>query len=198
MVRVGLTGGIGAGKSTVAARFADLGAVVLDADRVAREVVEPGTPGLAALVDAFGDEVVAADGSLDRPALGSLVFGDDEARARLNGIVHPLVAARTAEFLAGLPDDAVWVHDVPLLVENGLAPAYGLVVVVDAPVEVRVGRLVSRGMSEDDARARIRAQATEAQRRAVADVWIDNSGPLEQTRAAVDACWRDRVEPLLG
>ena len=198
MVRVGLTGGIGAGKSTVAARFAHLGAVVTDADEMAREVVEPGTPGLAALVSAFGSAVLAGDGSLDRAALAAIAFGDDDARARLNGIVHPLIAARTAELLAALPQDAVWVHDVPLLVENGLAPAYHLVVVVSAPVDVRVGRLEARGMGEHDARARIRAQATDEQRRAVADVWIDNSGTLEQTRAAVDACWQDRVGPLRG
>lgn len=196
MVRVGLTGGIGAGKSTVASMFAELGAVVVDADALAREVVQPGTPGLAALVAEFGARILRPDGALDRPALGAILFGDDDARARINAIVHPLVAARTAEHLAQLPADAVWVHDVPLLVENGLAPNYQLVVVVDAPVEERVRRLAGRGMSPDDARSRIRAQATEEQRRAVADVWIDNSGPPEATRAQVDACWRTRIEPL--
>ena len=196
VVRIGLTGGIGAGKSTVAHRFAELGAVVIDADALAREVVDPGSPGLTALVREFGAEILRPDGALDRPALGRLVFGDDGARARMNAIIHPLIAARTAPRLAEVPDDAVWVHDVPLLVENGLAPNYQLVVVVDAPVETRVRRLVGRGMGEDDARARIRAQATEVQRRAVADVWIDNAGTPEQAAAQVDACWQDRIAPL--
>lgn len=198
MARVGLTGGIGAGKSTVAARFAELGAMVIDADALARQVVEPGTAGLAALVQAFGPSILRPDGALDRAALGAIVFRDDGARARMNGIVHPLIAARTAEVLTGLPAGAVWVHDVPLLVENGLAPGYHLVVVVDAPIGIRVGRLIARGMSEDDARSRIRAQATEEQRRAVADVWIDNGGSREATRAQVDTCWQKRIEPLRG
>ncbi|MEV6903116.1 dephospho-CoA kinase [Amycolatopsis sp. NPDC051372] len=197
MLRVGLTGGIGAGKSTVANRFAEHGAVLVDSDRIAREVVEPGTPGLAALVEAFGEDILSADGSLDRPALAAKAFADDASRKRLNGIVHPLVGARTAELMAEAADDAVIVHDIPLLVEGNLAPAYHLVVIVDAPVEVRVRRLVeARGMAEADARARIRAQASDEQRRAVADVWLDNGGAQDGVLAEVDALWADRLVPF--
>jgi dephospho-CoA kinase len=197
MLWIGLTGGIGAGKSTVAERLRELGALVVDADRVAREVVEPGTPGLAAVTEAFGAAVIAIDGRLDRPALGRIVFADPDQLARLNAIVHPLVAARTQELVAAAPAGAVVVHDVPLLVENDLAAGYRLVIVVDAPEAVRVERLVrTRGMAPDDARARIRAQATDEQRRAVADVLIDNSGPVEATRGQVDDAWRTRIEPL--
>ncbi|MEV4602603.1 dephospho-CoA kinase [Amycolatopsis sp. NPDC049253] len=197
MLRVGLTGGIGAGKSTVANRFAEHGAVLVDSDRIAREVVEPGTPGLAALVEAFGEDILAADGSLDRPALAAKAFADDASRKRLNGIVHPLVGKRTAELMAEAADDAVIVHDIPLLVEGNLAPAYHLVVIVDAPVEVRVRRLVEvRGMAEADARARIRAQASDEQRRAVADVWLDNGGAQDAVLAEVDALWADRLVPF--
>ncbi|WIX75190.1 dephospho-CoA kinase [Amycolatopsis carbonis] len=197
MLRVGLTGGIGAGKSTVANRFAEHGAVLVDSDRIAREVVEPGTPGLAALVEAFGEDILAADGSLDRPALAAKAFADDASRKRLNGIVHPLVGKRTAELMAEAADDAVIVHDIPLLVEGNLASAYHLVVIVDAPVEVRVRRLVEvRGMAEADARARIRAQASDEQRRAVADVWLDNGGAQDAVLAEVDALWADRLVPF--
>ncbi|MCR6486666.1 dephospho-CoA kinase [Amycolatopsis sp. OK19-0408] len=197
MLRVGLTGGIGAGKSTVANRLAEHGAVLIDSDRIAREVVAPGTEGLARLVEAFGEEILAGDGSLDRPALAAKAFTDDESRKRLNAIVHPLVGARTGELMVAAKPDAVIVHDIPLLVENGLATAYHLVVVVDAPVEVRVRRLVSaRGMAEDDARARIRAQASDEQRRAVADVWLDNGGPEDAVLADVDALWADRLVPF--
>ncbi|MPY77789.1 MAG: dephospho-CoA kinase [Actinophytocola sp.] len=197
MLRVGLTGGIGAGKSTVASRLAEHGALLIDADAIAREVVEPGTPGLAAIVAEFGDGVIAEDGSLDRPAMAERVFNDDTARARLNGIVHPLVGERTAELIAGAADDAIAVHDVPLLVENGLAPSYHLVLIVDAPVDVRVRRLAdSRGMPEREARARIAAQADEAQRRAVADVWLDNSGTQADVEAEVDALWSQRLVPF--
>ncbi|MFI5614524.1 dephospho-CoA kinase [Amycolatopsis sp. NPDC051903] len=196
MLRVGLTGGIGAGKSTVASRFAEHGAVLVDSDRIAREVVEPGTPGLAAIVEAFGEDVLAPDGSLDRPELAAKAFADEESRKRLNGIVHPLVGKRTAELMAEAADDAVIVHDIPLLVEGNLAPAYHLVVIVDAPVEVRVRRLVEvRGMAEADARSRIRAQASEEQRRAVADVWLDNGGAQDAVLAEVDALWADRLVP---
>lgn len=198
MLRVGLTGGIGSGKSTVAALLARRGAVVVDADRIAREVVEPGTPGLAAVVEAFGDDVLAADGSLDRPALAAVVFADPEARARLDGIVHPLVRRRAAELLAGLPDDAVVVNDVPLLVETGQAGGYDLVVVVETDPGIRVARLVERGLPEDDARARIAAQATDEQRRAVADVVVDNRGTPEELAAAVDRLWADRIAPALA
>ncbi|HWM02188.1 MAG TPA: dephospho-CoA kinase, partial [Actinophytocola sp.] len=175
MLRVGLTGGIGSGKSTVAGRLSEHGAVVIDADRIAREVVEPGTAGLAELVEAFGDDVLTPDGALDRAALARRVFADDAARARLNGIVHPRIGERTAELMAAAPSEAIVVHDVPLLVENKLGPAYHLVLVVDAPVETRVARVLrDRGMSEQDARARVAAQADEPARRAAADVWLDN------------------------
>lgn len=197
MLRIGLTGGIGAGKSTVAERLRELGATIVDADRLAREVVEPGTPGLAAVVEAFGAGVLLPDGRLNRPALGRIVFGDADQRARLNGILHPLIGARTQAVIDDAPADAVLVHDIPLLVENGLAAGFALVIVVDAPESERVRRLVEdRGMSPEDARARIGAQATDEERRAVADVWIDNSGSPADTRAQVDACWRDRIEPL--
>jgi dephospho-CoA kinase len=194
MLRVGLTGGIGSGKSTVAGRLAEHGAVVIDADRIAREVVEPGTPGLAELVEAFGADILGQDGALDRPRLAGKVFSDDQARTRLNGIVHPRIAERTGELMSAAAADAIVVHDVPLLVENGLGPAYHLVLVVDAPVETRVRRVVrDRGMSEEDARARIKAQADEASRRAAADVWLDNGGSVDQVLADVDALWADRL-----
>ncbi|RZQ63007.1 dephospho-CoA kinase [Amycolatopsis suaedae] len=194
MLRVGLTGGIGAGKSTVSARLAEHGAVVIDADLLAREVVGPGTEGLAEVVAAFGQDVLAADGTLDRPALAAKAFADDESRTRLNGIIHPRVGARTAELMAQAAPDAIVVHDVPLLVENGLAPMYHLVVVVDADPETRVRRVVSsRGMSEADARTRIAAQAGVEQRRAVADVWLDNSGARDVVLAEVDSLWADRL-----
>jgi dephospho-CoA kinase len=194
MLRVGLTGGIGSGKSTVAGRLAEHGAVVIDSDKLAREVVEPGTPGLAELVEAFGDGILAGDGTLDRAELARRAFADDASRTRLNGIMHPKIGARTAELMAAAPEDAVVVHDVPLLVENGLGPNYHLVIVVDAPVETRVHRLVhTRGMSEEDARARVRAQADEATRRAAADVWLDNGGSVDQVLADVDALWADRL-----
>lgn len=196
MLIVGLTGGIGAGKSAVAARLAAHGALIVDADMVAREVVARGTAGLAAVVAAFGPRILAGDGSLDRSALGDLVFSDPEARERLNAIVHPLVERRTAEILAAAPEDAVVVHDVPLLVENGLAPAYDVVVVVIADRDVRIARLRdTRGMSEEQARARMAAQANDEQRRAVADVVLDNSGTLLELRRQVDVLWRDRLAP---
>ncbi|MBA3250952.1 MAG: dephospho-CoA kinase [Geodermatophilaceae bacterium] len=193
-MRVGLTGGIGAGKSAVAARLAEHGAVVIDADAVARDVVAPGSPGLAAIVEAFGTDLLDRDGGLDRGALGEVVFADEAARSRLNAIVHPLVAARSAELAAAVPPGRVVVHDVPLLVENGLAPAYDVVVVVLADPEVRVRRLrETRGMSAEQARSRMAAQATDEQRRAVADVVLDNSGTLAQLQAQVDALWTQRL-----
>jgi dephospho-CoA kinase len=198
VLRIGLTGGIGSGKSTVSALLAKRGAVVIDADRIAREVVEPGTPGLAAVVEAFGTRVLNADGSLDRPGLAAVVFTDPAARTRLDGIVHPLVRARAAELAAAAPDDAVVVHDVPLLVETGQAGSYDLVLVVQAEVETRVQRLVRRGLSEADARARIAAQADDEQRRAVADVVVDNSGTEDELAAQVDRFWAERVEPAVG
>lgn len=192
MLRVGLTGGIGSGKSEVSRRLAALGAVLVDADAIAREVVEPGTPGLAAVVAEFGEGVLRADGTLDRERLGSIVFADETKLKRLNAIMHPLVGERTKELVATAPPDAIVVHDVPLLAENHLAAAYDLVVVVDAPVEEQVRRLTTaRGMTEEAARARIAAQATREQRRAIADRVIDNSGTIESLTAQVDALWAD-------
>lgn len=195
-MRVGLTGGIGAGKSAVAARLAALGATVIDADALAREVVEPGTPGFAATVAAFGPQVLDGAGRLDRPALASLVFADPAALARLNAIVHPLVGRRAAELAGAAPPGAVVVHDVPLLVENELTSAYDLVLVVQADPDLRVQRLVrDRGMTEPEARARMSAQASDEQRRRAADLVIDNSGSLESLHAQVDRLWRERLAP---
>jgi dephospho-CoA kinase len=196
VLRIGLTGGIGSGKSSVSRLLAAHGAVIVDADVIAREVVEPGTPGLAAVVEAFGPRVLAADGSLDRPGLAAVVFGDPEARRRLDAIVHPLVRARAAEVAAAAPSDAVVVHDVPLLVETGQAGGYDLVLVVEADPETRVARLVQRGLTAEDARARMAAQATDEQRRAVADVVLDNSGTPEELAAQVDRFWAERVLPV--
>lgn len=204
MFRVGLTGGIAAGKSVALDRFAELGACVIDADVLAREAVAPGTVGLEEVVGAFGGGVLAPDGSLDRARLGTIVFGDDEARRRLNGIVHPEVRRLSAEreaLVAARDPRAVVVHDIPLLVETGQAESFHLVAVVVAPEDVRLQRLVtSRGMSEDEARARIAAQATDAERLAVADVTLDGGGPPEALRAEVDALWervvRETAEEL--
>ncbi|MDI3315674.1 MAG: dephospho-CoA kinase [Mycobacterium sp.] len=197
MLRIGLTGGIGAGKSVVAATFAECGGVVVDADVIAREVVEPGTEGLAALVTTFGTDILRPDGTLDRAALAARAFRDDTTRAALNGIVHPLVARRRAEIIAAVPEDAVVVEDIPLLVESGMAPLFALVVVVYADAELRVQRLVEqRGMTETDARARISAQADDDQRRAVADVWLDNSGSLPALTEAARAVWHHRILPF--
>ena len=189
VLSVGLTGGVGSGKSTVSARLAEHGAVVIDADAIAREVVEPGTPGLAAVVERFGPGVLTPEGALDRPGLAGIVFADEQARQDLNGIVHPLVGARTAELMAQAADDAIVVYDVPLLVEGGMASGFDVVVVVLADEPTRLHRLAQRGMPEADARARMAAQATDEQRRAVADEVIDNSGSLADLRAQVDALW---------
>ncbi|MCX5081039.1 dephospho-CoA kinase [Streptomyces sp. NBC_00401] len=195
MLKVGLTGGIGAGKSEVSRLLVEHGAVLIDADRIAREVVEPGTPGLAAVVEAFGSDVLAPDGSLDRPALGAIVFADADRLAVLNSIVHPLVGARSAELEAAATGDSVVVHDVPLLAENGLAPLYDLVVVVDASPETQLDRLVRlRGMSEEDARARMAAQATRDKRLEVADIVIDNDVPLDELHRRVDSVWADLAQ----
>jgi dephospho-CoA kinase len=197
VLRVGLTGGIGSGKSTVAARLVERGAVLVDSDRLARDVVAHGSKGLAAVVDAFGPGVLAADGALDRPALAAVVFDDPAARAQLNGIVHPLVRQRSAELIAAVPEDSIVVQDIPLLVEGGMAARFPLVVVVHADASVRVRRLVEqRGMPATDARARIAAQADDAARRAVADVWLDNSGPPEALVATVDGLWHRRLVPF--
>jgi dephospho-CoA kinase len=195
---VGLTGGIGAGKSAVARALTGHGAALVDADRVAREVVEPGTPGLAAVVEAFGSEVLRSDGALDREALGRRVFGDDDARRRLNGLLHPLIGVRTLELAAAAQEQRapVLVHDVPLLVENGLAPGYHLVVVVEAPLADRLHRLVAlRGMPEDDARARIAAQADDTARREVADAVLHNGAKLAALAEQVRGLWSSRLLP---
>ena len=196
MLRIGLTGGIGAGKSTVSATFSECGGVIVDGDVIAREVVEPGTEGLAALVDAFGEDILLPDGALNRPALAAKAFVDDEQRAKLNGIVHPLVGRRREEIIAAVSEDAVVVEDIPLLVETGMAPMFPLVVVVHADIEIRVKRLIKRGMDEADARARIDAQAPEEQRRAIADVLLDNSGSKVELVERARDIWYQRVLPL--
>ncbi|MEU6316375.1 dephospho-CoA kinase [Streptomyces sp. NPDC047009] len=194
MLKVGLTGGIGAGKSEVSRLLVECGAVLIDADRIAREVVAPGTAGLAAVVEAFGEDVLAPDGGLDRPKLGSIVFADPERLAVLNSIVHPLVGARSRELESAAPQDAVVVHDVPLLAENGLAPLYDVVIVVDADPATQLDRLVRlRGMTEQDARVRMAAQATREKRLETADIVIDNDGPLEQLERNVRDIWADLV-----
>ncbi|MGV3563081.1 MAG: dephospho-CoA kinase [Nocardioides sp.] len=185
-MRVGLTGGVASGKSTVAGMLTDLGAVVIDADAIAREVVAAGTPGLAAVVAEFGEELLTPDGELDRPAMGSLVFHDESARRRLEAIVHPLVFERYAEQEAAAPQGALVVHDIPLLVESGRASEFDAVVVVDVPRELQVERMLrDRGWSLVDAEARIAAQATREQRLAVATHVIENTGTLDELRARV-------------
>ncbi|ABM14150.1 MULTISPECIES: dephospho-CoA kinase [Mycolicibacterium] len=197
MLRIGLTGGIGAGKSTVSATFSDLGGIVIDGDVIAREVVEPGTPGLASLVDAFGEAILLPDGALNRPALAAIAFSDEEKRATLNGIVHPLVAHRRSELIDAADEEAVIVEDIPLLVESQMAPMFPLVVIVHADEEVRVKRLIEyRHFTEEDARARIAAQAGEEQRRAVADVWLDNSGSAGELVEKARALWHERIQPF--
>ena len=192
MLRVGLTGGIGAGKSAALDRFAELGAVVIDADALARQVVEPGTPGFDAVVRRFGPGVVGPDGALDRAALAEIVFADAAARADLEGIVHPRVRAEARRLAAQAASDAIVVTAVPLLVETAAAGEYDLVVVIEAPVEIRLRRLAeSRGMSADDARARIAAQADDATRRASAWRVIVNAGSLDELRRKVDDVWRE-------
>lgn len=190
-MRLALTGGIGSGKSTVAGLLADRGAVIVDADAIAREIVEPGQPALEEIVKAFGAGVLAPDGHLDRPALAKIVFADPDALARLNGITHPRIAAVSAERLAATPPGAVVVYDMPLLVEQGPAALEGwdAIVVVDAPEDIRVARLVQRGLSEDDARARVSSQASRADRLAVADHVIDNGGALIDLPAQVEDLW---------
>lgn len=197
MLSLGLTGGIAAGKSLLANRFRELGAVVIDADRLAREVVAPGTPGLAAVVRQFGARILLADGSLDRAQLGAIVFADKGARETLNAIVHPLVRAAAN----ALKDDAgpgtIVVQDIPLLVETGQGVNFHLVVVAQAPRDIRVARMVrDRGMTEADALARISAQATDEERAAAADVLIVNDGTPEQAVKELDALWHDRLVPF--
>ena len=197
MLKVGLTGGIAAGKSLVARTLVECGATLIDADALAREVVAPGTAGLAAVAEAFGTEILAADGSLDRPKLAAVVFGDEERRARLNGIVHPLVRAQAARLAAEAPQDGILVQDIPLLVETGQADSFDFVLVVEAPEEVRLERMVQqRGMEPDAARARIAAQATPSQRAAAADAVLHNTGSPEELVAAVKQLWNTRLVPL--
>jgi len=195
VITVGLTGGMGSGKSTVAGLLSAYGAVIVDADVLAREAVATGTPGLARVVEEFGAQMLAPDGSLDRARLGAVVFADPDRLAALNAIIHPYVGARRAELTAQAPADAVVVFDVPLLVENGLQDDYDVVVVVDASEQTQLQRLVDgRGMVEGQARARIAAQTTREQRRAVADVVIDNDGDLETLRDQVRSLW-ERLRP---
>ena len=201
MLRIGLTGGIGAGKTAVADLLARHGATVVDADRLAREVVEPGTDGLAAVIAESGVGVLAPDGSLDRAALAARVFDDEAALAALNAIVHPRVGARAAalaEAAERQDPNGVLVYDVPLLVENGLAPGFDLVLVVEAPVELRLARLAGRGVPEDEARRRMAAQADDVARRAVADAVLGNDGDLEHLASLVDDFWASAVVPRLA
>jgi len=185
-VQVGLTGGVASGKSTVSRLLGELGAVVVDADALAREVVEPGTPGLEAVVASFGTEVLAADGSLDRARLGAIVFADPARRADLEAVVHPLVRARAAEIASAAPPGAVVVHDIPLLVETGQAGHFDAVIVVDVPEEVQVDRAVrERGWSPEEARSRIAAQASREQRLAAATYVVENTGTHEDLRQRV-------------
>jgi dephospho-CoA kinase len=195
VLRVGLTGGIGSGKSEVSRRLAAHGAVIIDADVAAREVVAPGTPGLAQVAQAFGAEILGPDGALDRERLGAMVFRDPALRAKLNAIVHPLVGEwmAAAERAAAAGDgDLIVVHDVPLLAESGRAGGFDLVIVVDVPPELQVERLVSqRGLPPDQARARMAAQASREQRAAIADLVIDNSGSLDDLDRRVAEVWAD-------
>jgi dephospho-CoA kinase len=187
--RIGLTGGIGSGKSTAAARFAELGAMVIDADELARAVLAPGTPGLAAVLRRFGTDLLDSNGALDRARLAALVFADPAALADLNAIVHPRVAERRAELAAAAGPDAVVVFDVPLLVENQLADDFDAVVVVQAPLPLRLSRLRERGLDAEAALSRMAAQATDEQRRAVATVVLDNSGSVAELQALIDQVW---------
>lgn len=194
MLKVGLTGGIGSGKSVVSAELTTHGAVVIDADAIAREVVEPGTPGLARVVAEFGEQVLTEDGRLNRPKLGELVFADESKLSRLNAIVHPLVGERSGQLMEqALADNAeIVVYDVPLLVENGLGPLYDVVVVVDAPDELRVERVATnRGMPREQVWARVRSQADRETRLAAADLVVDNSGSLQDLRGRVADLWAE-------
>jgi dephospho-CoA kinase len=191
MIRVVVTGGIGSGKSEVTRLFDELGAVVIDADVLAREVVAAGTPGLEEIVRTFGPDLVGPDGELDRPAMGRRVFADPTARTQLEAIIHPRVRQRGGEIEADAPEDAVVVHDIPLLVETGQVDRFDAVVVVDVPEELQVQRLAGRGMDEEDARSRIRAQASREERLSVADYVIDNTGKREDLRPQVAEVFDD-------
>lgn len=199
VMRIGLTGGMGSGKSRVARLLAERGAVVVDADRIAREVVAAGTPGLSAVLAEFGPRVRAADGGLDRAALAGLVFGDRAALARLEAITHPLIWTEAARQFAAVPADGIVVHDMPLLVEKRMSADYHLVIVVLVDAATRVARLgAARGVSADDAWARISAQATDAERRAAADIPLENEGSEADLEAAVDQLWQDVIAPFAG
>lgn len=191
MLTIALTGGIASGKSVVARRLVEHGAVLIDADALARDVVRPGTPGLARIVETFGEEVLAPDGALDRAALAEIAFGDPQRRAELNAITHPLIAERSRELAAAAAPDAVVVHDIPLLAEGTRdIDGFDLVVVVQAPVETRLRRMMTdRGMTREQAQQRIAAQASDADRLALADVVIENDGDLADALRQVDELW---------
>jgi len=191
---VGLTGGIGSGKSTVADLLRARGAVIIDADAIAREVVEPGMPALAALVERFGEEILRPDGTLDRPALARIAFVDDESRRALEAITHPAIGEEFLRRVAAAEPGTVVVHDVPLLVESKRGFDYGAVIVVEAPVEVRLGRLEARGVPREDAKARMAAQATDEERRAIATWVLDNAGDVAALERQVDEIWPELVE----
>lgn len=193
-MRIGLTGGVASGKSTVSEMLAELGAVVVDADRLAREVVAPGTPGLEAVVAEFGPDVLTADGALDRARVGAIVFADPARRTALEAIIHPLVRARAAELEAAAPPDAVVVHDIPLLAETGQAASFDAVIVVDAPPEVQVDRMCrERGWTREEAQSRIAAQASREDRLAVATYVVDNTGTREDLRQRVAEVFAELV-----
>ena len=191
MVMVGLTGGIGSGKSTVAGMLARRGAVVVDADAIAREVVEPGTPTLAKLVERFGSDILTADGSLDRPALAAKAFVDDETRKELEAITHPAIGEEFLRRIAEAPEGSIVVHDVPLLVESTRGIEYAAVIVVEAPLETRLDRLERRGVDRDDAKRRIDLQASDEERRKVATWVVDNAGDLAGLETQIEAIWAE-------
>lgn len=197
MIKVGLTGGMGSGKSTVTGRFSELGAFIVDADAIAREVVEPGEPALAELAERFGDDILNEDGTLNRGGLAAKAFVTPEDTAALNAITHPRIGERTAEYFEQAGQADIVIHDMPLLIENGLDRDCDLIVVVHAPEDVRVQRLVeSRGVDEADARRRIAAQIDDDARFAAADVILDNSGSRESLLAQVDDLWNGRLLPM--
>lgn len=193
-MRVGLTGGVASGKSTVSAILAELGATIIDGDVLAREVVEKGTPGLARVVEAFGPEILTTSGDLDRPKLGQIVFNDEAKRKQLEAIVHPLVFERYAALEAAAPADGLVVHDIPLLAESGRADTFDAVIVVETPAELQVERMLrDRGWTREDAESRIAAQATPEQRRAIATHLIVNTGTREELRARVEEVYAELV-----